>query len=175
AISTTASDMFSVVLRSVSFTIRLRLTPAMACSTRTRICANFRLTRFSRSVSGCRFVFFFRLASSCHRGLIALKPCILVQGHLGRKRDGLLIDDLLLVYGPGVGGTQVQHAPARRVDHEHVLVGMCLLLPAVAEGLFFRVFRPLAPPFRGIEDELLRLPGAPRLAGSPLAIPFREN
>jgi hypothetical protein len=73
---------------------------------------------------------FFRLAGSRYRWLIALKPCILVESDLGRKRDGLLVHDPFFMHGPRVGRAQIQHAPTRRVDHEHVLIGMGLLLPA---------------------------------------------
>src|SRR5207245_5773946 len=63
AASMTASDTPSLVLRNTSLTMRELFTPARSCSTLTRICANFRLLRFSASVSSPRGGFFFRLAS----------------------------------------------------------------------------------------------------------------
>jgi hypothetical protein len=41
-------------------TIRLRFTPAIECSTRTRICASLRLVRFSAFVSSRPRTFFFQ-------------------------------------------------------------------------------------------------------------------
>src|SRR2546428_13984228 len=86
----TASDTSSLVLRNTSLTMRERFTPARSCSTLTRICANFRLVRFSASVSFPRGGFFFRLAGFLHRRLIALESGILVQGGPRRVRDPLL-------------------------------------------------------------------------------------
>src|SRR2546430_17392102 len=76
----TASDTPSLVLRKTSLTMRQRFTPARSCSTCTRIRANFRLVRFSASVSSPRGGFFFRLAGLLHRRLIALESGVLVQG-----------------------------------------------------------------------------------------------
>src|SRR5690242_10254616 len=59
AVSMTASETPSLVLRNTSLTMRQRFTPARSCSTWTRICANFRLVRFSASVSSPRGGFFF--------------------------------------------------------------------------------------------------------------------
>src|SRR5260370_2015880 len=85
----TVSDTPSLVLRKTSFTMRERFTPARSCSTLTRICANFRLVRFSASVSSPRGGFFFRLAGFLHCRLIALEPGILLQGGLRRGGDPL--------------------------------------------------------------------------------------
>src|SRR5947199_4525780 len=98
----TASDTPSLVLRNTSLTIRQRFTPAKSCSTLTRICANFRLVRFSASVSSPRGGFFFRLAGFLHCWLIALKPRILVQGGLRWVGDLFLIGDLFVVRVAGV-------------------------------------------------------------------------
>src|SRR5205814_3767627 len=87
----TASDTSSLVLRNTSLTMRQRFTPARSCSTLTRICANFRLVRFSTAVSSPRGGFFFRLAGFLHRRLIALESGILVQGGLRRVGDPFLI------------------------------------------------------------------------------------
>src|SRR5438128_9929459 len=82
----TASDTPSLVFRKTSLTIRERFTPARSCSTWTRICANFRLVRFSASVSSPRGGFFFRLAGLLHCRLIGVDCGIVVQG--GRWRGG---------------------------------------------------------------------------------------
>src|SRR3954467_1153552 len=87
----TASETPSLVLRKTSLTMRERFTPARSCSTWTRICANFRLVRFSASVSSPRGGFFFRLAGFLHRRLIALESAVLVQGGCRRIGDPFLI------------------------------------------------------------------------------------
>ena len=74
-----ASDNAGFLLRNTSLTIRLRFTPAMACSTRTRIRASLRLVRFSAFVSSRPRGFFFRLAGLLDRRLVPLKTGILVQ------------------------------------------------------------------------------------------------
>ena len=55
------SDNPGFLFRKTSLTIRLRFTPAMACSTRTRIRASLRLVRFSAFVSSRPRGFFLRL------------------------------------------------------------------------------------------------------------------
>src|SRR5215471_16367999 len=96
------SDNPGFWLRNTSLTIRLRFTPAMACSTRTRIRANLRLARFSASVSWRPRGFFFRLASLLDRRLIPLKPGILVQGGARRVGQVRLVGDALVMGLPGV-------------------------------------------------------------------------
>src|SRR5256885_11254951 len=93
----TASDTPSLVLRNTSLTMRERFTPARSCSTLTRICANFRLVRFSASVSSPRGGFFFRLAGLLHCRLIALESGILVQGGRWRVGDPFLIGYLFVI------------------------------------------------------------------------------
>src|ERR671925_1956252 len=144
AASMTASDTPSLVLRSTSLTMRQRFTPARSCSTLTRICANFRLVRFSASVSTPRGGFFFRLTGLLHCRLIALESGILVQGGLRWVGDPFLISDLLLMRLAGVRLAQVVNPLPPGLDDDHVFVAMLLLASAVEKGLFFRVFRPLA-------------------------------
>src|SRR5437667_12465187 len=103
----TVSDTPSLVLRKTSFTMRQRFTPARSCSTLTRICANFRLVRFSASVSFPRGGFFFRLAGLLHCGLIPLESGILVQGSPRRVTDPFVIGDLFLMRRAGVGWAEV--------------------------------------------------------------------
>src|SRR5215216_6700773 len=138
----TVSDTPSLVLRNTSLTMRQRFTPARSCSTWTRICANFRLVRFSASVRSPRGGFFFRLAGFFHCRLIALESGILVQGGLWRVGDPFLIGYLFVMRLAWVRSTEVVNPFATGVDEDHVLVAMLLLASAVKKYLFFRVFRP---------------------------------
>src|SRR5687767_12529340 len=122
------SDNPGFWLRKASLTSRLRFTPAIACSTRTRILDSLRLARFSASVSSRPRGFFFRPASLADRRLIPLKPGVLVQGGAGRIRQPRLVGDPLVVSLAGVGAAEEQHALTGGTDHEHVLVGVGLLL-----------------------------------------------
>src|SRR5262249_20912387 len=169
-----ASDTPSVVLRSTSLTMRQRFTPARSCSTLTRICANLRLLRFSASVSSPRGGFFFRLAGLLHRRLIALESGVLVQGGLGRVGDPLFIGYLFLMGLVRVRSAQVVNPLPPSVDEDHVLVAMLLLAPAVKKGLFFGVFRPLAPPLGGVDDQSRRFPGSALGLGKVRGVPLGE-
>ncbi len=73
------SDIPDFRLRSTSLTARMRFAPAMLCSTRTRMRANLRLTRFSASVNARPRGFFFRLPALRHRRFVALEPRVFVQ------------------------------------------------------------------------------------------------
>src|SRR4051812_18453329 len=141
-----ASDNPGFLFRKTSLTIRLRFTPAMACSTRTRSFASLRLTCFSAAVNARPRGFFFRLAGLLHRWLIALKPCVLVQGGTGWIRQVGLIGDPLVVGLPGIRPAEEQHLLIRGAGHEDVLVRVRFLLATVVEGLFVRVFRALPAP-----------------------------
>src|SRR5260221_3488100 len=123
----TASDTPSLVLRNTSLTMRQRFTPARSCSTWTRIGANFRLVRFSASVSSPRGGFFFRLAGLLHCRLIALESGILVQGGPRRVGDPFLIGYLFFIRLAGGPWAQVVDPLPPRVDHDHVIVAMRLL------------------------------------------------
>src|SRR5436305_11597770 len=175
AASMTASDTPSLVLRNTSLTMRERFTPARSCSTLTRICANFRLVRFSASVSSPRGGFFFRLAGFLHFWLIALKSRILVQAGLRWVGDPFLIGYLFVVRLAGIRLAEVVNPFAPGVDDDHVLVAMLLLAPAVKKGLFFRVFWPLTPPLGGVDDQSRRLPGSALGLGKVLGIPLGED
>src|SRR2546423_6611577 len=118
----TESESPSFVFRKTSFTIRQRFTPARACSTATRMRANFRFVRFSASVSSPRGGFFFRLAGFLHRRLIALESGILVQGGLRRIGDPFLIGYLFLMRLAGVRLAQVVNPFPPGVYDDHVLV-----------------------------------------------------
>src|SRR5947199_3366283 len=146
-----SSDDPGFLLRKTSLTIRLRFTPAMACSTRTRSCASLRLACFSAAVNSAPRGFFFRLAGLLHRRLIPLKSCVLVQGGPRRIGQVFLIGDPLLVRLTGIGAAQEQDLLIGGAGHEHVLVRVRLLLAAVVEGLFFSVFLPLPAPLRAVD------------------------
>src|SRR3954451_19290095 len=81
------SEAPGLVFRNTSFTMRDRFTPARACSTRTRMLANFRLVRFSAAVSSPWRGFFFQRFGTelrCRRFPIApLK--------IGKQRRPLLL------------------------------------------------------------------------------------
>src|SRR6266478_4412123 len=171
----TASDTPSLVLRNTSLTMRQRFTPARSCSTWTRICANFRLIRFSASVSSPRGGFFFRLASFLDCRLIALESGILVQGGPRRIGDPFLIGYLFLMRLAGVRLAQVVNPLPPGVDDDHVLVAMLLLAPTVKKGLFFRVFRPLAPPLGGVDDQSRRFPGGALVPGKVCWVPLGKD
>src|SRR5207253_3323041 len=160
----TESETPSLVFRNTSFTMRQRFTPARACSTRTRIRANFRFVRFSAAVSSPRGGFFFRLAGFLHRWLVPLEPCVLIQHRPRWIDDAFSLGDRLVGRLAGAGATQEADSLTLRIGDDHVLVAVRLLPAAVVQGLFFRVFRPLATPLRGIDDE-----PRPRL-GSRLAV-----
>src|SRR5437763_2038498 len=142
----TVSGTPSLVLRSTSLTMRQRFTPARSCSTWTRICASFRLVRFSASVSSPRGGFFFRLAGLLHRRLIALESGVLVQGGPRRVGDSFLIGYLFVVRLAGARSAKVVNPFGSRVTERNVLVLMLLLPPPVMKGLFFWIFRPLTTP-----------------------------
>src|SRR5947209_949219 len=168
----TASDTPSLVLRNTSLTMRQRFTPARSCSTWTRICANFRLVRFSASVSSPRGGFFFRLAGFLHCRLIPLESGILIQGGPRRVADPFLIGDLFLMRLAGVSLAEVVNPLPSGVDDDHVLVAMLLLAPAVKKGLFFGIFWPLPPPLGGVDDQLGRFPGSAWGLGKVRGVPL---
>src|SRR5262249_35811905 len=127
----TASDTPSLVLRNTSLTMRQRFTPARSCSTWTRICANFRLVRFSASVSSPRGGLFFRLAGLLHRRLIALESGVLVQGGPRRVGDSFRIGYLFVVRLSGARSAEVGNPLAPGVFYDPGLVPLPLLSPAV--------------------------------------------
>src|SRR5947209_15128511 len=144
------SETSSPVFRSTSLTRRQRLTPARACSPRTRIRPNFRLVRFSAAVRSPPRGFFFRLARLGPCGLVPLEAAILVQHGAWRRVDPLLIGDRLVRHPPLVGLTPEVEALARGVRDHHVLIAGRLLPTAGVRQLFFRVFWPLTASFGAV-------------------------
>jgi hypothetical protein len=71
-----------------------------------------------------------------------------------------------------MGPAQEIDARALQRRDDHVLVAVRLLLPAVMRGLFFRVLRPLAPPFGPVDDELR---GRRLTSGETMGVPLRQD
>src|SRR5438045_2002013 len=153
------SDNPGVLFRNTSLTIRLRFTPAIACSTRTRICDSLRLTRFFALVKARPGGFFFRLTTLRDRRLILLKARILVQGGSRRVTQVRLVGDALVMDVASVGPTEEQDPFTPTAHHQDIFVRVRLLLAAVVQGLFFGLFVPLPTPLGAIDNEPRALSG----------------
>ena len=147
-----SSDSPGFLFRNTSLAMRLRFTPAMACSTRTRSLAGLRFARFSAAVNSRPRGFFFRLAGPPHRRLVPLEPRVLVQGGARRVARPLRVGDPLVAGRPGVGPAEEQDAVVRGPGQHDILVRVRLPPAAVMPGLFFGIFRALAAPLRAVED-----------------------
>src|SRR3954447_283159 len=169
------SDNPGFLFRNTSLTIRLRFTPAMACSTRTRIRASLRLAHFSAFVSSRPRGFFFRLAGLLDRRLVPLKTGILVQGGPGWITQVRLVRDPLVMDLAGVRPAEEQDAFTGTAHHQDVLVGVVFLLAAVVQLLFFGLFRPLPTPLGAVDDDQPGLSGFGRLSAQLVAIALRED
>jgi len=131
---------------------------------------SLRFTRFSASVSSRPRGFFFRLARLRHRRLVPLEAAVLVQDGSGRVRDVFAIRDALVRCPADVGPAQELDAPAVGIGDDDVLVAVGLLAAAVVRGLFLRVFGPLPPPLRPVDDVPGLLPARRRAAGERLRV-----
>jgi hypothetical protein len=169
------SDNSGFLFRNTSLTIRLRFTPAMACSTRTRICASLRLARFSAFVSSRPRGFFFRLAGLLDRRLVPLKTGILVQDGPGWIMQLRLVRDALVMGLAGIRPTEEQDAFTGTAHHEYVLVGVGFLLAAVVQRLFFGLFRPFPTPLGAVDDDQPGPSGFGRLSVQLVAVALRED
>src|SRR5439155_18337525 len=151
------SETPSLVLRSTSLTMRQRLTPDRACSTRTRMRPNFRLVRFSAAVNSPPAGFFFRLARLGHRWLVPLETAILVQHRAWRVGDVLPVGDALVRRPADVGLAQEADTFAVGLDDDHVLVAVHLLAAAIVRRLFlfFGLWRR-----RSVPSMMRRVPSA---------------
>src|SRR5258708_18659735 len=149
----TESETPSEVFLKTSFTMRQRLTPDKACSTRTRIRPNSRFVRFSAAVNSPPAAFFFRLAGFPYRWLLPLETTVLVQDSSRRISDALLVGVRLFCCPADVGAAQESDALAARPHHDKVLVAVDLLPPAVVRCLFFSVFWPLAAALGAVDDQ----------------------
>src|SRR5947209_17286241 len=169
-----SSDISGFLFRNTSLTIRLRFTPARACSTRIRSRASLRFAPFSAAVSSRPRGFFFRPAGLLHRRLLALEPSVLIQGGARRVAQALLVGGPLVVRRPGVGPAQEQDPVVRGAGHHDVLVGVRLLLAAGVPGLFLWVFRPPPAPLRAVDDEGSGAGRCPAAARQPGAVALRR-
>src|SRR5947207_6794629 len=149
----TESETPSAVFRKTSFTMRQRFTPANACSTRTRMRPSFRFVRLSAAVNSPPRGFFFRRAGLGSRGLVPLEAAVLVQDGSRRIGDPFPVGDALVRRAADVGAAEEAHALAAGLDDSDVLVAGHLLPAAVVRRPFFRVFRPLSPPLRAVDDQ----------------------
>src|SRR5438105_13651383 len=101
----TESEVSSPVFRSTSLTMRQRLTPASACSTRTRTRPSLRFVRFWAAVNSPPRGFFFRLARLGHRRLVPLEAAVLVQDRARRIGDPLPVGHTLVRRTASLGAT----------------------------------------------------------------------
>src|SRR5437870_10315684 len=101
--------------------MRQRFTPAIACSTRTRMRAYLRFVRFSAAVSSPRGGFFFRLAGFLHRWFVPLKAGIFVQHGSRWVSDARLVRNGLVGRLAGVVATQEANALTLDFDDHHIL------------------------------------------------------
>ena len=170
-----ASDNSGFVLRNTSLTIRLRFTPAIACSTRTRMRASLRLAHFSAAVSSRPRGFFFRLAAFRDRRFVALKPGILVQRGSGPITQVRLVGDALIIGFAGVGLAEEQDPFTATAHDQYVLVRVGLFLAAVVQRLFFRLFGPVPTPLRAIDDDEAERSGSQRRFAPRVAVALRQD
>src|SRR5260370_25435128 len=111
--------------------MRQRFAPERACSTLTRMRANFRFVRFSAAERSPRGGFFFRLASFLDRWVIPLEYGIFVQDCLRRIDNSFRIGNLLVVSLANVSAAQELDAFPWYSHDDDVLVGVGLLLATV--------------------------------------------
>lgn len=86
-----------------------------------------------------------------------------------------MVSNPLLVCRTWVSLAQEIHTLVGKVDDDDVLVRVCFLLPAVVEGLFFRVFGPLASSLGGVDDEPVTILRGGLALGKLAGIPFRQD
>src|SRR5574341_886591 len=145
------SEKSSLVLRKTSLVTRQRLIPEMACSTRTRTRDSDRFLRFSARVSSRRRGFF-GLPNISYFRAIPLKAGVLMQDGVFGVSDLLMVSNLFVVSGAGIGLAQITHPPGLFLCNHQVLVGVGLLFAAVVQRLVFRTFRALSAAFRAVND-----------------------
>src|SRR5215831_12425427 len=150
------SENWALVLRSTSFTIRARFTPASACSTLTRRRASARLCRFSL-FDNFPLYGFFRLPSLVHRRFIALQARVLIQAGPAGITERFVIGNLLVVDLPGIGLTQVAYPRGLGMDDHHILVAVGLVLATIVQGLFYGTLRALATAVGPLVNQCSRL------------------
>src|SRR5262249_2300410 len=143
----TKSEKCALVLRSTSFTIRARFTPANACSTLTRMRASARLCRFSlRDNFPLRG--FFSAGGFGLRAVHRPESRYPYTNGMTGITERFEIGNLLVVDLPGVGLTQVAHPLRLGMDYHHILVTVSLVFATVGQGLFCWALRALAAAVR---------------------------
>src|SRR5262249_17572161 len=75
----------------------------------------------------------------------------------------------------GIGAAQVSHALAVGVNDHDVLDAVSFLLAAVVQGLLFRAFWSLAPPFGAVDDQVGRFALPPLVSGEPTGVAFGKK
>src|SRR5947209_1996213 len=124
ASSITESEAPSAVFRKTSLTARQRLTPASACSTRTRTRRSLRLAHRTVAVSSPPAGFFFRPAGRNPRRRVALEAAVLVQGGPRRIRNRLPVRHPLVRRAARVRPAQEADPSAGRLGDHHVAVAV---------------------------------------------------
>jgi hypothetical protein len=97
---------------------------------------------------------FFRLSGLAHGRLIALKAGVLIQDCIAGITERLVVGNLLVVYLPRVGLTQVAHPLGLGVYYHHLLVAGGLVFATVVLGLSFRALRALTATVCPVNDQL---------------------
>ena len=75
-----------------------------------------------------------------HAGGIANEARIAAQDRIVGVLNLGIVGQRLVMRRPRQGRAQIAHPPAGGIDHDHILVGMGLLLATVMNDLFGRVF-----------------------------------
>lgn len=97
ATSIARSEKPSLVLRRTSFTIRQRLTPAMVFSTMTRAPEISSFIHSSSALKSLPFGFFWLKSQDAFR-FITLEPSVLAQSCTGWVSNGMLVNNLFVVF-----------------------------------------------------------------------------
>ncbi len=100
---------------------------------------------------------------------------VFVQDSLTRISNLFAIRHLLVMRLTCIGRTQIADSLGLRIDDEHILVTVHLLLATVMKGLFFRLFRSLAASLCAINDVIRWLPLAAFRPSKFLPFSFRHN
>lgn len=106
-------------------------------------------------------------------GCIALKASVFTKDDSVRISNPFSIRRLLVMCLARTGGTQVGDPLRLRVNNDHILVTVGLLLTTVMKRLFFRVFRPLSATLGTINDVITSRAGVAFSNGELTPIPFR--
>src|SRR6266545_2570806 len=147
----TRSEKPSLVFLNTSFTLRERLIPEMACSTLTRTLEILRLFSFSFSVRSFLRGFFSADTFFVPSAHILESQCPM-QGNMLWIRNLFCIGYLFVVCFSWIGLAQVRNSLFLGCGNNDILVTVNLLLAAVVQSLFFRLFWSLTPPFGAVNN-----------------------